>query len=72
MLFSVNRQVPDAAFRRFELDPESNWKDILSVDGANGNVYLHSTRGKLDYENEEMRQLVIIIDAIKRSNPSGR
>ena len=70
MLFSVSSTVSDANLRRFALNSTSAGSSLVTVDGTNGNVYLASGE-RLDYEDERMRPLTVVIEATSLTDPSG-
>lgn len=67
MLFTVSSTVSDAMMRRFTLNGTSN---LVTVDATSGNVYL-ANGSRLDYEDEEMTPLTVVIKATLITNPEG-
>ena len=70
MLFTVSSAISDANLRRFTLNSTSAGSNLVTVDGSNGNVYLAIDQ-RLDYENEQMRPLIIVIEATSLTDRFG-
>lgn len=70
LLFTVFSTVSDATLRRFTLNSTSGGSNLVTVDSSNGNVYL-AVDQRLDYENEEMRPLTVVIEATSLTDLSG-
>ena len=67
-LFSVSSAVFDA--RRFSLNRTSAGVDLVTVNPFTGNVSLAAGQ-HLDYENDAMRPLTVVVEARSVSDPFG-
>lgn len=69
LLFALSSAITDANRREFFLNTTSAGRRLVNVDSQYGNVYLASGQ-RLDYENNDMRPLTVVVDAILKTNPS--
>ena len=70
ILFGLRNSISDAYDRRFKLLNTSVGTNVVDVDSINGNVYLAENKN-LDYENDNMQPLTIVVQAILRYDPKG-
>lgn len=70
LLFTVSSVLADAPLRRFTLNSTSVDFNLVNVDESTGSVYLADGQ-RLDYENESMRRLSIVVKATKIIDMSG-
>ncbi|KAK7504547.1 hypothetical protein BaRGS_00004033 [Batillaria attramentaria] len=70
LLFTVSSVVPDFRDRRFSINRTSVGSNLVNVDPFTGNVFLTDGQ-RLDYEDEDMRQITVVLEATKLTDNSG-